>query len=343
MHEITFKNGEATAIGDRDVQEYRFMDEDTVLVQPELYDAMLSNYQFRNMVADAYDHIQDEGWTGIGVVTNTDGSLFHAGVTIGDYGKNTVGDGHLCQVAKLVANGQAIEEALKEADARDQIAERGYDETGSVTDQAAFDRFAAPGGNAILTRERWFEGSEDVYLFDLGAVHITKTVDDIQGALAHYPLLSDEAYREIEREMAASVFRNALRCIDHDSLDVDQLTESFLSMSDYLCPECGWSVDENDVLSDAGAQECVDCFDQFDPEHDDTSAKRCVGCTDDHADQVQEAKEKCKELFDFNPTNGDGVVICWNDGNYYFWNRTRQQWEIRMKLRDTQVLNERGQ
>ena len=55
-----------------------------------------------------YDHVQEEGWTGIGVVTNADGSLFHAGVTSDDYGRHTVGNGHMCEVAILASTARPL-------------------------------------------------------------------------------------------------------------------------------------------------------------------------------------------------------------------------------------------
>lgn len=320
MHEIRFdKHGEAAAIGEVDVTEYQFADGDTVLLQNELYRLVMDNWHFRNMVEEMYDHVQEEGWTGIGVVTNADGSLFHAGVTSDDYGRHTVGNGHMCEVAILASNGQAIEAALKEADLRAYRAEEGED------------------------RERWFEGTEDVYLYDLGAVAIQKEVLSIERALSDYPILDETAESEIMDDMWRAVFHQSLPRLD-SSVDTEALEQEFRGEIDVTCPECGWNKDPEDFLKESDDyEECDDCGDWFDVEADGVERHPnplCPSCGEDFRIRREEADEACQEMYDFDPSNGNGLVIRWNDGNYYFWNRNRSQWEIRMKLKDTYVVNE---
>ena len=320
MHEIRFdKHGEAAAIGEVDVTEYQFADGDIVLLQNDLYRLVMDNWHFRNMVEEMYDHVQEEEWTGIGVVTNADGSLFHAGVTTDDYGRHTVGNGHMCEVARLVSNGQAIEAALKEADLRAYRAEEGKD------------------------RERWFEGTEDVYLYDLGSEIIQREVLSLERSMAGYPLLDEEAESEVMDEMWRAVFHQSLPRLD-SSVDTEELEQEFRGEIDILCPECGWNKDPQEYLEESDEySECSDCGDWFDVEADGTEAvphPLCPSCGGDFRLRREEADEACQEMYGFDPSDGDGLVIRWNDGNYYFWNRNRSQWEIRMKLKDTYVVNE---
>lgn len=319
MHEIRFdKHGEAAAIGEVDVTEYEFGDGDTILLQNELYRLVKDNWHFRNMVEDLYDHVQEEGWTGVGIITNPDGSAFHAGVTADHYGRHTVGNGHMCEVAILASNGQQIEHNLNEADLRDYRAE-GKD------------------------RERWFEGTEDVYLYDLGAVAIQKEVLSIARALSDHPILNEEAESEIMDDMWRTVFRQSLPRLD-SSVDTEALEQEFRGEIDVTCPECGWTKDIEEYLTESDEYtECNDCGDWFDVEADGTEEvphPLCPSCGEDSRIRREEADEACQEVYGFDPSNGDGLVIRWNDGNYYFWNRNRSQWEIRMKLKDTYVVNE---
>lgn len=320
MHEIRFDDqGEAVAIGEVDVTEHQFEDGDTILLQDELYRLVQDNWHFRNMVEDLYDHVQEEGWTGVGVITNADGELFHAGVTTDDYGLHTVGNGHMCEVARLVSNGQAIEAALKEADLRAYRAEEGKD------------------------RERWFEGTEDVYLYDLGSEIIQRAVLSLEGSMADYPLLDEMAESEVMDEMWQKAFRDSLPRLD-PSIDVEELEAMFRSELDSTCPECGWTKDIEEYLTESDEYtECNDCGDWFDVEADGTEEvphPLCPSCGEDFRTRREEADEACQEMYGFDPSDGDGLVIRWNDGNYYFWNRNRSQWEIRMKLKDTYVVNE---
>lgn len=320
MHEIRFdKHGEAAAIGEVDVTEYQFADGDTVLLQNELYRLVMDNWHFRNMVEEMYDHVQEEEWTGIGVVTNADGSLFHAGVTTDDYGRHYVGNGHMCEVARLASNGQAIEAALKDADLRDYRAEEGKD------------------------RERWFEGTEDVYLYDLGAVAIQKEVLSIERALSDYPILNEEAESEIMDEMWLSAFHQSLPRLD-SSIDADELEQEFRGEIVVTCPECGWNKDPQEYLEESDDySECNDCGDWFDVEADGTEKvphPLCPSCGGDFRARREEADEACQEVYDFDPSNGDGLVIRWTDGYYYEWFANRREWVKRMKLKDTYVVNE---
>lgn len=320
MHEMRFdKYGEVAAIGEVDVTEYQFEDGDTILLQNELYKLVKDNWHFRAMVEEIYDHVQEEGWTGIGVVTNADGSLFHAGVTSDDYGRHTVGNGHMCEVALLASNGQVIEAALKDADLRDYRAEEGKD------------------------RERWFEGPEDVYLYDLGAVTIQQEVLSIERALADYPLLDEMAESEIMDDMWRAVFHQSLPQLD-SSIDVEALEQEFRGEIDLMCPECGWNKDPQEYLEESDEySECNDCGDWFDVEADGTEEvphPLCPSCGGDFRARREAADEACQDEYGFDPSNGDGLVIRWNDGNYYFWNRNRSQWVKRMKLKDTYVVNE---
>lgn len=320
MHEIRFdKYGEVAAIGEVDVTEYQFEDGDTILLQNELYKLVRDNWHFRSMVEAIYDHVQEEGWTGIGVVTNADGSLFHAGVTSDDYGSHTVGNGHMCEVALLASNGQAIEAALKDADLRAYRAEEGEN------------------------RERWFEGPEDVYLYDLGAAAIQKEVLSIERALADYPLLDEAAESEIMDEMWLPAFRQSLPRLD-SSVDMEALEQEFRGEIDLMCPECGWTKDIEEYLEESDEySECVDCGDWFDVEADGTEAvphPLCPSCGGDFRARRKEADEACQEIYDFDPSNGDGLVIRWTDGYYYEWSDNRREWVKRMKLKDTYVVNE---
>lgn len=320
MHEIRFdKYGEVAAIGEVDVTEYQFADGDTVLLQNELYRLVMDNWHFRNMVEEMYDHVQEEEWTGIGVVTNADGSLFHAGVTTDDYGRHYVGNGHMCEVARLASNGQAIEAALKDADLRDYRAEEGKD------------------------RERWFEGTEDVYLYDLGAVAIQKEVLSIERALSDYPILNEEVESEIMDEMWLSAFHQSLPRLD-SSIDADELEQEFRGEIVVTCPECGWNKDPQEYLEESDDySECNDCGDWFDVEADGTEKvphPLCPSCGGDFRARREEADEACQEVYDFDPSNGDGLVIRWTDGYYYEWFANRQEWVKRMKFKDTYVVNE---
>lgn len=320
MHEIRFdKYGEVAAIGEVDVTEYQFADGDTVLLQNELYRLVMDNWHFRNMVEEMYDHVQEEEWTGIGVVTNADGSLFHAGVTTDDYGRHYVGNGHMCEVARLASNGQAIEAALKDADLRDYRAEEGKD------------------------RERWFEGTEDVYLYDLGAVAIQKEVLSIERALSDYPILNEEVESEIMDEMWLSAFHQSLPRLD-SSIDADELEQEFRGEIVVTCPECGWNKDPQEYLEESDDySECNDCGDWFDVEADGTEMvphPLCPSCGGDFRTRREEADEACQEIYDFDPSNGDGLVIHWTDGYYYEWFANRQEWVKRMKFKDTYVVNE---
>jgi hypothetical protein len=319
MHEIRFdKHGEAAAIGEVDVTEYQFADGDTVLLQNELYRLVMDNWHFRNMVGEIFDHVQEEGWTGIGIVTGGDGSFFRAGVTTDDYGRHTVGNGHMCEVAILASNGQQIEHNLKEADLRDYRAE-GQD------------------------RERWFEGTEDVYLYDLGAVALQKEVLSIERALADYPILNEEAESEVMDDMWRTAFQQSLPQLD-PSVNVEGLEQEFRDELDNTCPECGWTKDIEEYLAESEHySQCNDCGDWFDVEADGTETvphPLCPSCGEDFRIRREEANEACQEVYGFDPSDGDGLVIRWNDGYYYFWNRNRSQWEVRMKLKDTYVVNE---
>lgn len=320
MHEIRFdKYGEVAAIGEVDVTEYQFEDGDTILLQNELYKFVKDNWHFRGMVEEIYDHVQEEGWTGIGVVTNADGSLFHAGVTSDDYGRHTVGNGHMCEVALLASNGQAIEAVLKEADLRAHRAEEGKD------------------------RERWFEGTEDVYLYDLGAVAIQQEVLSIERALSDYPFLDEEAESEIMDDMWQKAFRDCLPQLD-PSVDVEELEADFRGELDNTCPECGWTKDIEEYLTESDEYtECNDCGDWFDVEADGTETvphPLCPSCGGDFRARRDVADEACQEIYDFDPSNGDGLVIRWTDGYYYEWFANRQEWVKRMKFKDTYVVNE---
>lgn len=354
MHEIRFDGqGEAVAIGEVDVTEHQFEDGDTILVQNELYRLVQDNWHFRNMVEDLYDHVQEEGWTGVGVITNADGTLFHAGVTTDDYGRHTLGNGHMCEVARLVSNGQAIEAALKEADLRAYRAEREAAEI-RVLENAGLDAHQAANvlavqrerGQDLLRspdRERWFEGTEDVYLYDLGSEIIQREVLSLERAMADYPLLDEMAESEVMDEMWQKAFRDCLPRLD-PSIDVEELEAVFRGELDSTCPECGWTKDIEEYLTESDEYtECNDCGDWFDVEADGTEEvphPLCPTCGSDLRQRREEADELCQEMYGFDPSDGDGLVIRWNDGNYYFWNRNRSQWEIRMKLKDTYVVNE---
>src|SRR5690554_5555478 len=150
----------------------------------------------------------------------------------------------MCEVAILASNGQAIEAALKEADLRDYRAEEGED------------------------RERWFEGTEDVYLYDLGAVAIQKEVLSIERALSDYPILNEEAESEIMDDMWRAVFHQSLPRLD-SSIDADVLEQEFRGELDSTCPECGWNKDPQEYLEESDDySECNDCGDWFDVEAD---------------------------------------------------------------------------
>lgn len=354
MHEIRFdKYGEVAAIGEVDVTEYQFEDGDTILLQNELYKLVKDNWHFRSMVEEIYDHVQEEGWTGIGVVTNADGSLFHAGVTTDDYGSHTVGNGHMCEVARLASNGQAIEAALKEADLRAYRAEREAAEI-RVLENAGLDAQQAANvlavqrerGQDLLRspdRERWFEGPEDVYLYDLGAVAIQQEVLSIERALADYPFLDEEAESAIMDDMWQKAFRDCLPRLD-SSVDTEALEQEFRGEIDLLCPECGWNKDIEEYLTESDEYtECNDCGDWFDVEADGTEEvphPLCPSCGGDFRTRQEGAVEACQEIYDFDPSNGDGLVIRWTDGYYYEWFANRREWVKRMKLKDTYVVNE---
>lgn len=354
MHKIRFDaHGEVVAIGEVDVTEYEFGDGDTILLQNELYNFVKSNHRFEAMIADIYDHVQEEGWTGIGVVTNADGSFFHAGVTTDHYGHHFIGNGHMCEVAILASNGQAIEAALQEADLRANRAEREAAEIRALENvgldaQQAGNVLAVQrerGQDLVLSksRERWFEGTEDVYLYDLGAVAIQEEVLSIERALADYPILNEEAESEIMDDMWRQAFYNSLPRLD-SSIDSETLEMEFRGELDTTCPECSWTTGPEDYLEESDDyEECDDCGDWFDVEAVGAETHPnplCPSCGEDFRIRREEADEACQEEYGFDPSNGDGLVIRWNDGYYYSWNRNRSQWEIQMKLRDTYVVNE---
>lgn len=321
MYEVRFdvRTGEPAAIGEIDVVEHTFGDGDTILVQKELYQLMKDNYRFENMVAELFDHVSEEGWTGVGVITNPDGSAFHAGVTTVAYGRHTVGNDHMCEVARLAANGQEIEQILTQADQRDTRHEEGKE------------------------RERWFEGTEDVYLYDLGAVAISAEVLSIERSLSDYPILNEEAESEIMDDMWQEAFSNSLPSVD-DSIDLEELEQEFRGEIDTLCPECGWETSVEEYLEDSDEyEECFDCGEWFAVDADGTETKPnplCPDCGEDFRDLREEVQEKCEEAYGFNPANGDGLVIRWANGLYYRWDRTRSEWVLQLRQRDQYVINE---
>jgi hypothetical protein len=315
------ESGDIVSIGDFDVTEREFWDryghdseEFTLPVRSELDKLMEANWVVRRDVEHLAGDFSANRWTGVGVIFYPIGEAVEADVTKDDYGLHTHGNGHLCEIARLVSNGQAIEEALKAADAQAEKAEDGDD------------------------RERWFS-RDSMFFFDLGSVALSEAVVRLEQGLSEYALLDDDAHSELEDEMGREVFGEGLPRNLGGSIDTDKLEELWKQENSSNCPECGWEKDADSILNEhEDFNECAECGEWYDTEEDDGCTERhCGDCASERTERAQEADDITQDLWDFEVTTGEGVVIRWTDGYYYQW--ISGQWVKTALLSGRYILN----
>lgn len=244
-------------------------------------------------VNDAVEEAYESGWTGLGAVLGGGGQFVEAEATTNDYGSGRYGGGHLCELVLMESNARSIKHMLEEINAR------------------------------------FFEHA-GIFFYDMGHTATVDLVTQIERGLSDYPLVDEMDHSELEQVTREKMFAEELPSLD-SSVNEDDVWVAWIDQEASYCPECGTGDSVEEILTEQGYEECSDCDDFFDPDHEDTTTYQCTDC----AHSLDKAVNSIRRHYGYNPLTGEGMVVRIYGDTYLMKNG---QWVPHTVYRDDHII-----